>query len=115
MNRNFDKYLWKSLNEMVHIGSVKTISIDVYDDHGFPHFHITKKDCYEAKVKIKDLKVFGYNWQQDGKELKGREYMQLLAWLEKDYTKGLPKNYPKISNLLQIQMQWNIMNQNNQI
>lgn len=108
--KKFNKYLEDVSNktqlfEMAHIGDIDELSINVYSDHGIPHFHVLKKDNFELKISINDLKIIDYKWQKNNKKISSSELKKLIQWLNSPYIKN-----KKITNLEIIEISWNTMN-----
>lgn len=101
-----EKYKRKfKLQEMAHVGNINQLSIDVYTDHEPIHFHVTKKDEFEVKIDFYTLKVLGYKWQKNGKEISSKEMKDLKKWLNEKSDKN-----KKITNYEGIKFFWDGMN-----
>jgi hypothetical protein len=102
---NIMKKYKSQLQEMAFIGKDKDLIVQVYSDHNPPHFHVTKKDEYEVKLTIKNLKIIGYVWQKDNTEISSSELKRLLKWLQQPYVKN-----KDITNEAVIKISWETMN-----
>jgi len=90
---------------MALIGTVGQMRIVVWTDHDQPHFHVEKKDEYEARVSIKDIEIIDYKWQRAGKEMSSTELKILKKWLDE-----LSKKNNKVTNLEIIKIIWDALN-----
>jgi len=100
----------EKLIEMATIGKVGQMKIIVWTDHNPPHFHVEKKDEYEARISIKTLKIIDCKYQKNNKEISSTEMKTLKRWLK------LPnKKYPGITNLAGIEFLWDAINEDKAI
>ena len=84
MKNSYDEWLSKKLLiEKAHIGNIDDLRIDVYTDTDrlSPHFYVTKKDSFEARIRISDLKVLNYKSQINNSEISPEEYETLYKWI----------------------------------
>jgi hypothetical protein len=81
----------QKLVEMASAVRFGQFEIQVYNDHAPMHFHLIKKDCYEARINVKTLELLDYKWKKNKCEMTqtDREYME--AVLKQKYKKG--QNY----------------------
>jgi hypothetical protein len=76
---------YQPLMEMAKVGIINDLTIEVYTDHNPPHFHVTKKDKFEARMDIKTLDVISYKWQKGNSEISASEINKISKWLDKKY------------------------------
>jgi len=95
----------EKLIEMATIGKVGQMKIIVWTDHNPPHFHVEKKDEYEARISIKTLKIIDYKYQKNNKTMSSTGSKNLLKWLNSPSKKN-----PNITNLEGVKYAWNILN-----
>lgn len=91
--------------EMAYAGTVNKLRIEVWTDHNPPHFHAVKKDSFDVRISINDVKVISYKWQKRGKEISSNEIKELKKWLNSKSIKN--KN---ITNQEKIIILWNGIN-----
>lgn len=95
----------KKFIEMATIGKVGDIIVKVFTGHKPIHFHLEKKDKYEARIDFKIFKVLSYKWQKDGSEVSAKDIKKLEDWLNKPNKKD-----NEITNYRAIKFAWKIMN-----
>jgi len=102
---NMETRYKKKFVEMATIGRVGDITVKVFTDHRPVHFHLEKKDKYEAKIELKTLKILSYKWQKDGSEVSSKDIRKLADWLN-----APSKKNKKITNYELIDAVWSTMN-----
>lgn len=95
----------KYITEMANAGSVDGMKIDIYTDHGEPHFHILKKNYFELRMSIKNQQIIDYKYQKDNKTITKKELKKIIKWLNIK-----SKKQPKITNIEVIKLAWDTMN-----
>ena len=93
------------LYEMAYLGNVGQLRIEVHTDHEPKHFHIIKKDNFDVRISIKNLKVISYKWQKNNKEINSSEIIKIKEWM-----KNLSQKNKNITNYEAIKFAWNILN-----
>jgi len=93
--------------EMATIDRIDDMIITVYTDHLPKHFHVIKKDQYEARLDLNTLKILSYKWQNDDKKISSKDLKKINQWL-----KIKNKKQKNISNKQAIEFAWDIMNDN---
>ena len=103
----FERYKrFFKLEEMATIGYVGELKIEIFNDHNPPHFHVTKKDCYEVRISIDTKSIISYKWQKKGRTISSQEYDEVMKWLKSKNIKN-----KKISNEEAIILTWDFMNE----
>jgi len=101
MKERYEKFF-----EMVKVGQINGLIIEVYTDHDPAHFHVTKKDKFEVRLNLKNMEILSYKWQKDGSEISSTELKKISRWLKDKY-----KN-KNITNKDAIEIFWDGMNSN---
>lgn len=76
----------QKLIEMALVGNTKGLEIRVYTNHEPMHFHLIKKDKYEARMKIPkelpseiyQLELLNYTFQKSEKDIVTKQDLKLL-------------------------------------
>lgn len=100
----------QNLTEMALLGTIKQMRIVVWTDHAPPHFHVEKKDSYDARIDIKTLRILDYKWQKNNKTMTSNDFDLLLDWL--DQTSRKENN---ITNKDRVIIVWNALNPDNEL
>ena len=95
----------KLIKEMARIGVFGQYKVEVYEDHNPPHFHFTKKDCFEVTMTIEDLDIVHYKWQKDKKGITRKDIDKLVEFLESPSIRT-----PKMTNYERLWDFWESMN-----
>jgi len=66
--------------EIAVVGKTGQLEITVQAGDEPPHFHVTKKGCYDVKITMKDWKVLGYEQQINNAEISDDEIKKLKRW-----------------------------------
>jgi hypothetical protein len=103
-------YEKEKLIEMALVGVINNLQVQVYTDYNPPHFHLLKKDEYEARILIKGQKIIDYKFQKNNKEVSSDEFKKLKSWLC-----NKNKKEKKISNLDAVIFSWNLLNSDKEI
>ena len=105
----------EKLIEMALVGKTKDLEIQVYTDHEPIHFHLVKKNKYEARIKIpkdlpteiSELEIMNYKFQKSKKDIITNQDLKLLqSWMEERN-----KNRPEITNFQATCFLWDSLNQ----
>jgi hypothetical protein len=91
--------------EMATIDKIKDFVVTVYTDHEPAHFHVTKKDCYEVRLSISNLKILSYKWQNDGEEVSSKDLKTIRMWLSEKN-----KKQKTMTNKEAVKFTWDILN-----
>jgi len=97
--------LYQPFFEMAFAGRVDDLIVNVFTDHLPTHFHILKKDHYEVRIGIDDLKILSYKWQKDGEEISSKDLKKVKEWL-----KQKNKKKKAITNKDNIELIWDALN-----
>jgi len=98
-------YEKSNLKEMALIGTVGQMKVIIWTDHNPPHFHVEKKDEYEARLSIDTIEIIDYKWQKSGKEMTSSELKTIKKWLNEPSKKN-----NKVTNLERIKIVWDALN-----
>ena len=105
----------QKLIEMALVGKTRGLEIQVYTDHEPMHFHLVKKDKYEARIKIprelpsaiSELEILNYKFQKSEKDIITNQDLKLLqSWMGERN-----KNSPEITNFQATCFLWDSLNQ----
>jgi hypothetical protein len=66
--------------EVAFVGKTGQLEITVQAGDEPPHFHVTKKGCYDVKITIADWKILGYEQQINNAEISEEEIKKLKRW-----------------------------------
>ena len=105
----------QKLIEMALVGKTKGLEIQIYTDHEPMHFHLVKKDKYQARIKIpkelpseiSELEIMNYKFQKSDKDIITNQDLKLLqSWMGERN-----KNRPEITNFQATCFLWDSLNQ----
>lgn len=85
----------QKLIEKALVGKTKDLEIQVYTDHEPMHFHLVKKDKYEARIKIpkelptviSELEIMNYKFQKSEKVVVTNQDLKALLLFLKEKSK----------------------------
>ena len=85
----------QNLIEMALVGKTKGLEIRVYTSQEPMHFHLVKKDKYEARIKIpkelpstiSDLELLNYKFQKSDKDIVTNQDLRTLLLFLKEKSK----------------------------
>jgi len=85
----------EKLIEMALVGKTKDLEIQVYTDHEPMHFHLVKKEKYEARIKIpkelpseiSELEIMNYKFQKSEKVVVTNQDLKALLLFLKEKSK----------------------------
>jgi hypothetical protein len=85
----------EKLIEMALVGKTKDLEIQVYTDHEPMHFHLVKKEKYQARIKIPkelpseifELEIMNYKFQKSKKDKVTNQDLKALLLFLKEKSK----------------------------
>ena len=100
--------------EIALVGKTRGLEIQVHTSQEPMHFHLIKKDKYEARIKIpkelpsaiSELELLNYKFQKSDKDIVTNQDLKLLqSWMGERN-----KNRPEITNFQAISFLWDSLN-----
>lgn len=73
--------------EIEFVGITGQLLITVQAGDEPPHFHVSKKGCYDVKITIADWKILGYEQQINNAEISDEDIEELKRWKKSPYSK----------------------------